>query len=242
MTGPQLLEYKASTCKNPQIVFLNNVCRSIAHPMSVLKLPLHPGLFATTRLRQMTSDSIAAPVADWMLLISFGAIAAFASACLDLGIRQVPGHAILRVVFPIALGLALVPRRGAGTVMSGSALLTAALLHVSRIQSEGLGLGALTSLFATGPLLDITLRRANGGWKQYAGFAVAGLASNLIALLTRGTAKAIGFEQPGRRPLSEWLAQASITYVLCGLAAGLISGAILFYARKSADKSSRESS
>lgn len=208
--------------------------------MPVLKLPRHPGLFATTRLRQMTSDALAAPAADWMLLISFGAIAAMSSACLDLGIRRIPGHAILRVVFPISLGLALVPRRGAGTVMGSSALFTAILLRMSGIQSEGLGFGALASLLATGPILDVALRRANGGWKTYVLFAVAGLSSNVMALVTRGVAKATGFEQPGRRPLGEWLSQASITYVLCGLAAGLISGIVLFYARRSPDDASQE--
>lgn len=124
--------------------------------------------------------------------------------------------------------------------MGGSALVTAMLLRVSGIRSEGLGFGALTSLLATGPLLDRTLRRSNGGWRQYAAFAVAGLCSNLMALLTRGTAKWIGFEASGRRPIGEWLMQASVTYTLCGLAAGLISGIVLFYARGSADDSSSE--
>ena len=188
----------------------------------------------------MTSEGISAPAADWMLLISFGAIAAFSSTCLDLGIHRIPGHAILRVVFPIALGLAIVPRRGAGTVMGGSALVTAMLLRVGGIQGEGLGLGALTSLLATGPILDVALRRTNGGWKQYAAIAVAGLSSNLLALLLRGAAKAIGFEPPGRRPLGEWLAQASVTYVLCGLATGVISGVVLFYVRRRTNDSSQE--
>src|ERR1700741_2250355 len=97
--------------------------------MSVLELPRHPGLFATTRLRVLTSEPLAAPMADWLLLISFGAIAAFCSTCLDLQIQRIPGHAILRVVFPIAMGLALVPRRGAGTVMGTSALFTYAILR-----------------------------------------------------------------------------------------------------------------
>lgn len=210
--------------------------------MTVVQLPLHPGLSATTRLRLMISDTTVAPTADWMLLITVGALAAFSSVCLDLGIHRIPGHAILRVVLPITAGLALVPRRGAGTVMGGSALLTAMILRVGRLQSEGLGFGALTSLLATGPLLDFTLRRANGGWRQYASFAAAGLASNLLALLTRGTAKAIGWEAPGRRPLTEWLAQASVTYFLCGLAAGLISGLVLFCARRAPNHSTKERS
>ena len=36
----------------------------------------------------------------------------------------IPGHAILRAVFPMVTGLALVPRRGAGTVMGLGAMLT----------------------------------------------------------------------------------------------------------------------
>lgn len=199
--------------------------------MTALQLPRHVGLYGTTRLRRLVSEPWAAPAADWMLLAALGAFAAMSSACLDLGIQRVPGHAILRVVFPLALGLAVVPRRGAGTVMGGSALLSAVLLRMGGLQSEGLGLGALTSLLATGPLLDMTLRRAQTGWRQYVGFAVAGLISNLLALAMRGSAKALGLELPGRRPLGEWLAQASFTYVLCGLAAGVISGLILFRTR-----------
>lgn len=210
--------------------------------MPLSNLPRHPGLFATTRLRIFASEPLAAPLADWLLLISFGAIAAICSACLDLQIRGIPGHAILRVVFPIALGFAFVPRRNAGTVMGLSALVTAMLLRMSGLQSEELGFGAFTSLLATGPLLDLTLRRANSGWKQYAAFAIAGLASNLLALLARGTAKWVGFEAPGRRPIGEWLMQASLTYTLCGLAAGIISGIVLFYAQRSAAESTSESS
>jgi len=196
-------------------------------------LSRHSGLAATTRLKGLSVDSVSAPAADWMLLFVFGAIAAFSSACLDLGIQRVPGHAILRVVFPIAVGFAVVPRRGAGTVMGVAAFLVASLLNFSGIRGEGLGVGAMTSLVATGPLLDWTLRRANSGWKQYAGFTLAGICSNVLALLVRGTLKATGFELPGRRPLLDWLSQACVTYVLCGLVAGLISAVILFYGRRS---------
>ena len=196
-------------------------------------LSRHSGLAATTRLKVLAVDSVSAPAADWILLFVFGSMAAFCSACLDLGIQRVPGHAILRVVFPLALGFAVVPRRGAGTVMGVAAFLVASLLSLSGIRGEGLGVGAMTSLVATGPLLDWTLRRANSGWKQYAGFTLAGICSNVLALLVRGTLKATGFELPGRRPLLDWLAQACVTYVLCGLVAGLISAVILFYGRRS---------
>jgi hypothetical protein len=195
-------------------------------------LPRHPGLSSTTRLGPIVSDETSATVRDWLILLSAGILAACASTFLDINLRRIPGHAILRVVFPMAVGLALVPRRGAGTVMGSSALVTGVALRMSGFKEDALGLGALTSLVATGPMLDWTLRRANGGWRQNVSFALAGLASNLLALIARGTAKAVGWERAGSRPLIEWLSQAALTYVACGLLAGLISGAVLFYGRR----------
>ncbi|MEK6258196.1 MAG: hypothetical protein AABP62_06205 [Planctomycetota bacterium] len=199
--------------------------------MFAVNLPRHPGLSSTTRLGPIVSDETSATVRDWLILLTAGVLAACASTFLDFNLRRIPGHAILRVVFPMAVGLALVPRRGAGTVMGSSALVTGVALRMSGFKGDALGFGALTSLVATGPMLDWTLRRANGGWRQYVSFALAGLASNLLALIVRGTAKAMGWERLGSRPLIEWLAQAAGTYVACGLLAGLLSGLILFYGR-----------
>ncbi len=204
--------------------------------MTASLLPRHPGLFSTTRLRQLATDATAATVRDWLLLAAFGVLAACSSTFLDLGIKRIPGHAILRVVFPMALGLALVPRRGAGCVMGGTSAITAACFQLAGFRGEAVGLGAFTSLTATGPLLDWTLRRANTGWRQYVAFSLAGLASNLLALGVRGGAKAIGWEAAGRRPLVEWLSQAVGTYILCGLIAGLISGIVLFSFRSRRDE------
>ena len=204
--------------------------------MSASLLPRHPGLFSTTRLRQLATDATAATVRDWLLLAAFGVLAACSSTFLDLGIKRIPGHAILRVVFPMALGLALVPRRGAGCVMGGTSAITAACFQLAGFRGEAVGLGAFTSLTATGPLLDWTLRRANTGWRQYVAYSLAGLASNLLALGVRGGAKAIGWEAAGRRPLVEWLSQAVGTYILCGLIAGLISGIVLFSFRSRRDE------
>ncbi len=198
--------------------------------MAVTLLPRHPGLSATTRLQSLASDEASATLHDWMILLAAGVLAACASTFLDLNIRRVPGQAILRVVFPMAVGLAMVPRRGAGCAMATTALLTGIFFRYAGLKGEAMGLGALTSLAATGPLLDWTLSRAKGGWRQYLLFALAGMSSNLVALAVRGGAKYMGWEHAGRRPLWEWLSQASYTYIACGLLAGLASGAILFYA------------
>lgn len=199
--------------------------------MSASLLPKHPGLWATTRLRAIATPAVSPNVRDWAMLALFGILAACSSTFLDLGIQRIPGHAIIRVVFPLALGLALVPRRGAGCVMGGTAAITGACFQFAGLRGESIGFGAMTSLIATGPLLDWTLRRANGGWRQLVSFALAGLASNLLALGVRGVAKAMGWEAAGRRPLAEWLAQGVGTYIACGLIAGLISGLVLFSVR-----------
>lgn len=199
--------------------------------MSSSILPRHPGLWATSRLRAIASHAVSSNGRDWLLLATFGVLATCSSVFLDLGLKRIPGQAILRVVFPLALGLAVVPRRGAGCVMGGTAALTGASLQWIGLRGESIGFGALTSLIATGPLLDWTLRRANGGWRQVVAFAWAGMVSNLLALGVRGAVKALGWEAAGRRPFAEWLTQAVGTYVLCGLIAGLISGLMLFSIR-----------
>ncbi len=196
--------------------------------MPATLLPRHHGLFTTSRLQSIASGADVPKLHDWLLLAALGVLAAYSSTFLDIGIKKVPGQAILRVVFPMAFGLALVPRRGAGCVMGGTAGLAAATLQIAGFRGEALGYGALASLTATGPLLDWTLRRASGGWRQIGAFMLAGLASNTIAFGVRGIVKAIGWEEVGKRPLGEWLTQAVGTYVLCGVIAGLISGGVLF--------------
>lgn len=202
-------------------------------------LPLHRELHASSRLRALASPRITAGLRDWLWLFSAGMAAAVASTFLNFHLR-IPGHAILRAVLPVTLGLALVPRRGAGCVMGGAALLTAAGLHVGGAAGEGLSLGALASLTAVGPLLDWTLRRAETGRGRYVAFALAGLSANLLALAVRGGAKALGWDHAGARPLALWLPTAAVTYTACGLLAGLLCGAVLFYGRDRENSPSTE--
>lgn len=199
--------------------------------MSSGMLTRHDGLRATTRLGFLTTSQETVQTWEMLVLLGAGVTAAVASMFMDFNLR-IPGHAILRVVFPIAAGFAIVPRRGAGSVMGLTALATSLGLRQAGFAGDGLSLGAMTSLTATGPLLDWTLRHAKGGWRLYVGFALAGLASNVLALLVRGGAKLFGLEHAGGRPLASWLTQASYTYVLCGLGAGLISGMLWFYSRR----------
>ena len=193
-------------------------------------LVLHEGLSEGSRLRPLVSPGERTRALEFAFLAGCGFVAAVASGYLDFRLR-IPGHAILRAVFPMALGLALVPRRGSGSVMGASALLTGLGMR-TLLPMGGLSLGALTSLTLTGPLLDLSLRSARGGLRLYAGFALAGLAANLVAFLIRGGAKVIGLEHLGARPLAEWVLHASVSYAVCGLLAGLVSGAVWFQATR----------
>src|SRR5262245_22783746 len=56
----------------------------------------------------------------WACLVGLGLLAGLASIFLRLRLG-VPGHAILRAALPAALGLALVPWRLSGCVVSGTA-------------------------------------------------------------------------------------------------------------------------
>jgi len=198
--------------------------------MRTTSLTLHEGLWEGSRLRWLTSPGERSRALELAFLAGCGFLAAASSAYLDFRLR-IPGHAILRVIFPMVLGLAVVPRRGAGTVMGVSAL-AAGLGMRALLPVGGFSLGALTSLTLTGPLLDLSLRHARAGWRLYAGFAMAGLAANLVAFVMRGGAKLLGLEHLGARPFSEWMLHGSFSYLVCGLLAGLVSGVIWFQATR----------
>lgn len=193
--------------------------------MPAIRLPLHPGLADGSRLPVMTAEGGDLRASELAVLVGAGVAAALCSSLFDLNLR-IPGHAILRAVFPMACGLAIVPRRGSGTMMGASALLTALILRTGGTAS--LGVGAATSLALTGPFLDLALWRAGRGWRLYLGFALAGLASNLAAFAVRAGAKSLGLDHFGTRPLALWWSPAAATYALCGLAAGLLSALVWF--------------
>ena len=98
-------------------------------------------------------------VRELLFLISMGVLAAVLSTFLKTHLK-IPGHAILKVVLPISLGFAAVPKRYSGSIMGFSALCSALLFRWG-IPGGGEGVGALTSLVLFGPVLDIALRFVN---------------------------------------------------------------------------------
>ncbi|QDU39071.1 hypothetical protein Mal4_34060 [Maioricimonas rarisocia] len=195
--------------------------------MPGVSLRINARLAASTRMRPLVSSTEVPSWRDWIILTFMGVAAAVASTMVDLHLR-IPGHAILKAIFPMAIGFALVPRRGAGLSMSSLALVTVFGLRAVAPAGGGLSLGAITSLATVGPLLDWSLQRSRGGWPVWRAFALAGLAANLLALFVRAGAKLTGLEHLGARPLWNWLPAAVFTYAICGLLAGLISGLTWF--------------
>jgi hypothetical protein len=201
--------------------------------------PIREALLDSTRfprlpLRSSAVDRAEALEIGW--LVAMGVAAAAVTSALDFGLR-LPGHAILRSVPLMAIGLATVPRRNGGWLLGLGALLGLAGLWTAGRTMPGLGSG--TSLVLIGPMLEWALRGASDGWRVYLSFAMAGLGSNWAALLVRATPKVLGLEGGRGQSLGRWLPWAVLTYTACGLLAGLLSAWIGFRARTRADSPHR---
>jgi hypothetical protein len=188
-------------------------------------LGVNEGLVSAGRLGALPRAGQRISLLEFAALMTCGTFAALAAAFVDTP-WQIPGQSIVQSVVPMALGLALVPRRAAGSVMGVGSALTVACLRTGGF--HGIGFGAMTSLFLTGPMLDVAVWSARGGWRLYVRIIVAGLATNVLALAIRLAAKFLSGDLSGGRRLASWLPVAIWTYPLCGLIAGLI-GAIAWF-------------
>ncbi len=190
---------------------------------------VHPGLRAGSRFPVLTRHDSQVRASEWLVWITMGAVAAMVSALPDLKL-QMPGHAIVRSVLPMTFGLALAPRHLGGAVMGTSGLVTGLLMRT--FTTHDLGLGALTSMALTGPLLDAVLwRLRSGGWRLYVGIVTAGLIANAAAFLVKLTEKLATGQ--GKRRFADWLWASLWSYPLFGLAAGLIAAFVFFKWRAS---------
>jgi hypothetical protein len=189
-----------------------------------------------SRLPPLAGSAAGVRAIELLALVLAGAVAAASSTYLDFRLG-IPGHRIVFSIFPIALGFAVVPRRAAGTVMSGAALATLGALAMSGVRIPGPG--GITSLVLIGPFLDVALRRAGSGWRLYLAFITAGALANVMAFALRAGVKLAGVPPTGAgpggaRPVGMWLNLSVFTYLLAGLLAGLISAAAWFHLRSRA--------
>jgi hypothetical protein len=188
-------------------------------------------LRGASRLRVISgADRVSA--AEIAILFAFGAAAAMAIGLVHLRLGS-PGNAIFRAVLPMAMGLALVPRRSSGMVMSFGAGLTAAAMSVGHVGF--FPPAALLSILILGPALDVALLGKPQGWRLYARFILTGAAANLFAFATKVALVALGLEMRGGRHFMEFWSMALVWFVFWGAVAGLVSAAICFRLRADDD-------
>jgi hypothetical protein len=195
---------------------------------------INEGLAAAGRLPALARMRERISAYEILLLILCGAGAAAASGFIRLGLR-LPGHSIVLSMIPMALGLALAPRRLSGFIMSASAFGTGAAFNLTGLAH--IGSGAFISLCLVGPVMDLAVSKLRSGWKLYFGLILAGICTNLLALSSRGASKLLGLDLAGTRPFGSWWTQAVITYSLSGAIAGLIGALLFFHLRKQRSES-----
>ncbi len=189
---------------------------------------VRPGVHSAARVPSLTKLDARISVAEVLLLLLCGSAAACAIGYVKLGLG-IPGHAIVLAVLPMAFGLAVAPRRMAGSVMSAGAFGTAAVLGT--LAGARYGGGSFVSLCLIGPMMDVALAGVRDGWRLYLGLVLAGIATNFCALVSRTGGKVLGFDLPGARPFGAWWPQALLTYTLSGATAGLLSALFWFHLR-----------
>jgi hypothetical protein len=186
---------------------------------------IHPGLEHSARLPTLAREGRGLAAAELTVLFLLGIAAATLSGLLKLSL-QIPGHNIIRVIFPMALGLAVVPRRGSGSIMGIGGFVGAMGFHLSGV--TGLGTGATTSLVLTGFFLDAALVGARAGKSVYLRLALAGLAANMAAFVIRLAERSFAVGGIVGGSGAAWWMKAPVTYPVCGLLAGIISAMVWF--------------
>lgn len=186
----------------------------------------------SSRMPQMLREGQGVRLLEIGTLMMCGVVAATIIGCFQIRGLRIPGYVILGGVLPMSLGLALVPRRMAGGIMSLSAAAMSAAMYFSHwgnVQIAG-----FVSLLVLGPLLDLAALGTTRGWRLYARFVVAGGIANLIAFGARWLSAFEGWEMQGggRRVLAFW-PSALTSFILCGAVAGLISAMVWFRWRAS---------
>src|SRR5262245_8244142 len=147
---------------------------------------VHDGLIGATRFPSLARTRPRISALEVLLLLTCGAAAAAAVAYVKLSLR-IPGHSIVLAALPMVLGLSLAPRRLVGSVMSAGAMGTAWIL--SSMGGASFGSGSSVSLLLIGPMMDVAIRHARGGWRVYAALVLSGVATNLLALGSRAAFK-----------------------------------------------------
>lgn len=176
----------------------------------------------SSRLSIISRSQSSLQIREYLLIIGMGVITGFIVQYVNFHLK-IPGHAILKSVLPISIGTAIVPRKSTGTMIAMVGLFTLLLLRVAH--GTMTGTGALTSLAATGIFIDIAKNIGQSGWRLSMAFVIAGLSSNMLAFIVRGSWR---FWLQNSFEFYGWMSTAEITYPTCGVLAGLLSSLLLF--------------
>jgi hypothetical protein len=193
-----------------------------------LVLPRLYGLQQARRIRPTGRASENAGQLDIGLLMLAGGIAAVAVVAFSPALH-IPGHAILRAALPMVCGMAVAPRRMAGSIMAVGAGTAVAILSFT-------GMGnwqpaAVVALLALGPAMDITLAGpSKGGWLLYLRFALAGVLANSAAFVLRGGLSVFGLDSSRPHSIARFDARVFLSFAACGAVAGLIAAVVCFRA------------
>jgi len=179
------------------------------------------GLERFGRLRSLVKDGSSVSLSEISVLIGCGLAAAAAISLLGGQRWGIPGHAIVRAALPVSLGLALVPRRFSGSMVSlvgaaGIALFLA--LGVGRLP-----LPAVVALCGFGPSLDLATAERFAKLHLYVRFVVAGVAANSLALILVLSRAWLEIDE-----LHGFVSYYVLCYVACGAVAGAVSGFVFF--------------
>jgi hypothetical protein len=141
----------------------------------------------------------------------------------------IPGSTVIQGILPMAAGLAIVPRRGAGLLMGTSALATGLVLGA--MSTLNVNPSALARLWLLGACLDVGLARIENNSRIWFVFITAGLGANLLGYGAKQVSAQLGWEGVGGRGISSAWPVTLLSYAVCGAIAGGIS-AVLFFRRQ----------
>jgi hypothetical protein len=184
------------------------------------------GLAETRRIGPAAWRAEQIHVLEIGVLLCAGALAAVAVVAFTPALR-IPGHAILRAALPMVCGMALVPRRLAGSIMAVGAGATVFLFSATGL--GGWQPAAVISLLALGPAIDIAMAgRSVLGWRLYLRFGVAGVLANALAFFLRGGISIFGLDNDRPHMLARFDLGVFASFAACGAIAGLLSALVCF--------------
>jgi hypothetical protein len=196
-------------------------------------MPRNLTLEAARRVSWSAASTVDVAAAEWAILLGAGATSAVMAVLIrGLGI---PGSTLLQGLLPMAAGLALVPRRGAGVTMGTAALATGIVLG-------GIGAGhvnpsELVRLFLLGACLEAGPARADRPGRVWLWFVGAGLAANLLGFGAKALLAQVGLEGWGGRGVFVVWPLRLASFAVCGALAGGLCAVVFFRGRGKARSS-----